>query len=330
VLDLLKSVSAEISVLRREVAEVKARDRSTSDNSETVLVPETPESERGDTGHGLRDEETTPNPVHKAPAGSPPDLPMPHIIPSLGNATDTGSTIMDTDATRQEKWNSVVGAVKDGLSTMVKPMVSPRKERRIPDKLDPEPRAQPVRMPLHPAIKQALEACQKDIRGPKSGDLSKDTPRLNPDRQAPRSFFKPEGDGDFFETAQLDPAFKELHKGAGAQQPQFPNTPNMVAVPEAEYVNREGTARVLLCIESVRRWIEDAAIEAAEAMEKSTTSTLTLDRLTTELANAILTRRDMWLRTLTPRPRGKYAGQIYNLLHMYLTHIGPIHNMLLL
>lgn len=114
--------------------------------------------------------------------------------------------------------------------------------------------------------------------------------------------------------ASLDAEFKKLHKGS------LPTVPNMVTITEHEVKEREQLARTLLCIESSRRWLEDAAIEMAETLEKMegvsswgksiaemvstmrSLSTLTLDRLTTELTNSMLRRRDMWLRTLQPRP----------------------------
>lgn len=283
---------------------------------ETFFVPNTPE-------------DNTPEREQQATGDLPPVTPLdpkgvPALVPILSTPSELSSTsALEPDSSRQEKWNQVMGAIKENLPHMIRTTSSPRKIRRIPDKLDPEPKAQPIRLPLHPSITSALEACERDIKPPKGGDLGKDTPKLQPDRQAPRVFFKPEGFGEFFEAAHLDPNFRDLHKGSGTAQAQLPANPKPVQVPEADIIQREQTARVILCIESVRRWAEDAAIEAAEALEAHeataqwgralaevlgmmrSLSTLTLDRITTDLVNSVLTRRDMWLRTLCPKPRGK-------------------------
>jgi len=94
----------------------------------------------------------------------------------------------------------------------------------------------------------------------------------------------------------------------------------MVASSEAEVRDRESSIRTLLCIESTKRWLDDAAIETAELIERMpgmedwgrslaeilstarSLSTLALDRLTTDLTNTMIRRREMWLRTLIPRP----------------------------
>lgn len=89
-----------------------------------------------------------------------------------------------TEEGRQDKWNAVMGAIKDNLSTMLHLTATPRKVRRIPDEKDPETKTQPVRLPLHPAISAALDACREDIQVHPTGDLGKQ-PRVNPDRQAP-------------------------------------------------------------------------------------------------------------------------------------------------
>jgi len=127
-------------------------------------------------------------------------------------------------------------------------------------------------------------------------------------------YFRPEGSGTFMEPAEVDPNLQQLHKGT------MPKQPNMVATAESELKDRESLTRTHICIESTRRWLEDAAIETAELIEKMpgmedwgkslaeilstarSLSTLTLDRLTTELTNILIKRRDMWLRTLIPRP----------------------------
>ena len=360
VLDLLRSMSKELSTLRREVEVVKQSQSSLlqSSDSEEDRPHGAVAGAAAGAGTGKAARTARESAIHAAGSGSKPTTPPLTVdeipdtppeeqgkknptkqsqskaaawVPLLATApVDTSASTTEPDSTRMERWNTVVGAVKANLPHMLRVVASPRKSRRIPDRLDPEPRAQPVRLPLHPAITSALEACQQDIKPPKGGDLSKDTPKLNPDRQAPRAFFKPEGYGDFYDPAKLDPTLRDLQKSTGLGQAQLPTHPNSVELTEAEVLHREQTARVLLCIESSRRWLEDAAIETAETLEAEpataewgralaellgmmrSLSTLTLDRLTTELVNNLLTRRDMWLRTLDPVPRGKCKGLTNN------------------
>lgn len=70
-------------------------------------------------------------------------------------------------------------------------------------------------------------------------------------------FCKPEGYGEFFDLAKLDPALRDLHKGTGLNQPQLPSHPNPIELSEVDAIQREQTARVLLCVESTRRWLEE-------------------------------------------------------------------------
>jgi len=214
---------------------------------------------------------------------------------------------------RQDHWNTVVGAVKANLPTMLQTVATPRKMRRIPDTQDPDSKAGPIRLPLHPTIKAALDGCKKEIKVSQGADMASQ-PKVNPDRQAPARYFRPEGAGSFLDPATLDSTVKDLHKGA------LPSSPHPFTTPESELKDREQQLRTLLCIESVKRWLEDAAIEIAEVMEKKpelyewghslaeilgtvrSLSTLGLDRLTTDLTNVLLRRRDMWLRALDPRP----------------------------
>lgn len=313
VLQLLQHMSAEMASLRRDLDSVKSPQSPATQPREDDIL-----GVRATQVSALPPQHTS-TPARRS-AGS-------LMLDSLLNASSSEpppSASGDQDASRQEKWNQVMGAIKDNLPHMIRSEPSPRKARRIPDRLDPEPKAPPVRMPLHPTITDALTACHKDIKPPKGGDVTKDTPKLTPDRQAPRVFFRPEGFGYFFDAAKLDPNFKELYApiGPGAQ-PNLPAHPSSITLTESDVAHREQTARVLLCIESIRRWLEDAALDSAEAMEKDQTtadwgralaeviatmrslSNLVMDRLTTDLVNSLLTRRDMWLRTLVPTPRGK-------------------------
>jgi len=94
------------------------------------------------------------------------------------------SSLMPEGEGRQDRWNAVMGAVKDNLPSMIQSVATPRKARRIPDEKDPEPRPQPVRLPLHPTIPAALEACRRVAQSPDSGDLSKPL-KIDIDRKAP-------------------------------------------------------------------------------------------------------------------------------------------------
>jgi len=219
--------------------------------------------------------------------------------------------IMDREATKTQAWNSVVDFVKEFNQELLADVHdSPVKRRRVEDDVGTfgSHKVKPDRLPWHEDIQQTLKEAMDEVALPPA-EGKKDRSSLligaylKPARKLPVEFFKPQGNSGSFYPLRLNANLRELSAGP------LKDIRN-ISLSERELESKEQESREILVIHSHLLWIQELIdsllIKAQETgsfevlarnltkimQHQRSVNLLLTDRLATQLANAVLQRRD--------------------------------------
>jgi len=261
---------------------------------DTGIVPETPDKVQ----EGVRSDSNE----HANTAGGEP------------------ATLADLDKVKVKGWNTVIGAVQSFLGDKVESKSgTPKKQFRTKSPADALlAAAEPARLPLDPRLSATLEAFQKEIEKPVKRSEQKKGPMgvnrlFDPEREVQDRFFKPIGQGGFLHPQEVPTDFGLLDKS------QTKPKVGSCTLTEEQLSLAEKRDREILAVRSVRNWISDtmeAVIKDMASAENKSSHISALeslvehdkelrvieeDRLTVNLVNNVLRRRDLYLGAIKPR-----------------------------